>query len=91
MHIKAFSVKRAEFDLDGAVYRQAKADDRVDHEVDVYVSDMDGETVLVEPDGTVVNPYGNRDDLLDLARPVLDEIPTWQIEQYVAGRRGEEE
>lgn len=66
-------------------------DERVDYELDAYLSDMDGETFVIEPDGTVVNPYGNRVDVLDLVRPLLDVIPTWQVEQYAMSRRVDEE
>lgn len=38
-------------------YEQAKADDKLDHLVDVYVSDMDGESVVVEADGTEIRPF----------------------------------
>ncbi len=38
-------------------YEQAKREGMLDHMLDVYLSDMDGETYVIEPDGTVVRPY----------------------------------
>lgn len=74
-----------------SVYRQAVADERLDEELDAWLSGMSEQTVVIEPDGTVVSPYGGPDDLMELAVPILAEIPTWVIEQYVAGRRADEE
>jgi hypothetical protein len=42
-----------------AEYEQAKAENRVDHLLDVYLSDMDDETTITEPDGTIYDPYGD--------------------------------
>jgi hypothetical protein len=90
IELTGVSIAHTTIKTEEAVYRQALADERLDFEYDAYLSDMDEETVLIEPDGTVVSPYGNRVDLMDLVSPVLDQIPTWQVEQYVAARRGEE-
>jgi hypothetical protein len=49
----------AEITVNRAEYEQAKADGTVDHLLDVYLSDMDGETTITEPDGTIYNPYGD--------------------------------
>jgi hypothetical protein len=90
--IKAFSIERTEFKVDSDEYARDKANEELDQALDVHLSDMqDSETVLVEPDGTVVNPYGRGTDLLKMLEPILAEIPTWMVEQYVAGRRSEEE
>ncbi len=51
------SDERTSITINRAEYEQAKADDTLDHLLDVYLSDMDGETEVVEPDGTVVRPY----------------------------------
>lgn len=40
-----------------AEYEQAKAEVRLDHEFDAWLSDMDETTVIIEPDGTEVSPY----------------------------------
>lgn len=45
-----------------AAYEQAKADDKVDHLLDTWLSDMDEETTVTEPDGTTYNPYGDISD-----------------------------
>jgi hypothetical protein len=92
--VQGISIEHTEIEISEAVYRQAIADERLDHELDVYLSDMDGETFVIEPDGIVVDPYGNAidvHDLLDMVRPVLEALPTWMVEQYVADRRADEE
>lgn len=85
------TVATREITIDEAVYRQAAADDTLDDELDPWLSDMPERTVVVEPDGTTVHLYGGEADLLALVTPVLDRIPTWIVEQYVTGRRMEEE
>lgn len=78
--------------LDEAAYRRVAARGDLGDELDAWLSDMPGRTVVVEPDGTTVHPYGGDEpDLLALVTPVLDRIPTWIVEQYVTGRRMEEE
>jgi hypothetical protein len=41
-----------------AEYEQAKADGRLDHLLDTYVSDMEHDVTVTEPDGTEFDPYG---------------------------------
>lgn len=89
--LKGFSVESADIEISEAVYRQALVDERLDHELDVYLSDMDGETFVIEPDGRVVSPYGRTVDLLELLQPALDALPTWRVEQYAMSRRSDEE
>jgi hypothetical protein len=43
-------------------YEQAKADDKVDHLLDTWLSDMDETTTVTEPDGTTYDPYGDITD-----------------------------
>jgi hypothetical protein len=43
-------------------YEQAKRDNTVDHLLDTYLSDMDKETTVTEPDGTTYDPYGDITD-----------------------------
>lgn len=43
--------------FDRSEYEQAKADDKLDHLVDVYVSDMDGDSYVVEADGAIIRPF----------------------------------
>jgi hypothetical protein len=38
-------------------YEQAKTDDELDHLIDIHVSDMDGDSYVVEADGTMISPY----------------------------------
>jgi hypothetical protein len=45
-----------------AEYEQAKADDKVDHLLDTWLSDMDDSTTVTEPDGTTYDPYGDITD-----------------------------
>ncbi len=45
-----------------AEYEQAKAEDRVDHLLDAYLSDMDETTTVTEPDGTTYEPSGDISD-----------------------------
>lgn len=89
--LRGFSVESTEIKISEARYREASADEMLDLELDVYLSDMDGETFVIEPDGTVVSPYGREPDLMALLRPILDAVPAWQVEQYAASRRADEE
>lgn len=43
--------------VDRAEYEQAKANGRLDHLLDTYISDMEHETTITEPDGTEIDPY----------------------------------
>lgn len=45
-----------------AEYEQAKADNKVDHLLDTWLSDMDETTTVTEPDGTTYDPYGDITD-----------------------------
>lgn len=87
IELKAFTIQNTTIKTSESAYRQAKDDERLDHEYDVDLSGMDGETVIVEPDGTVVDPYGSTTDLFELLEPLLHEIPIFRIEQYAARRR----
>jgi len=92
--LRGFTIEQAEIEFDEAAYRRAVANETLHHDFDVYLSDMDGTTFVIEPDGTVVNPYGPALDpngLMTEIRPVLDALPAWMVEQYVASRRAEEE
>lgn len=44
-------------EVDRAEYEQAKRDGEVDHFLDVYMSDLDGTSYVVEPDGTEYSPF----------------------------------
>lgn len=91
IEVKAFTVERTTIKTTLAEFAAARAAGELGDYYDAWLSDMSGETVIVDPDGYVINPYGRRTDLLDLLSPLLDEIPTWRVEQYVTSRRGEEE
>jgi hypothetical protein len=53
---------RVEIKVSRAEYEQAKAEDMVDHLLDVCLSDMDETTTVTEPDGTTFDPYGDISD-----------------------------
>lgn len=57
--LKGVTVGRCTITVSRAEYEQAKADDRVDHLLDTYLSDMDEETTVTEPDGTTYDPYSD--------------------------------
>jgi len=61
------TIARRKFTVSRAEYEQAKADDMVDHLLDVYLSNMSEETTVTEPDGTTYDPYG-------------DITKTWRVE-----------
>ena len=44
-------------EVDREEYEAAKAEGKLDHFLDAYASDIDTETVVIEPDGTEINPY----------------------------------
>lgn len=91
IEVKAFTIERTTIKTTRDEFESARAAGELGDEYDVWLSDMSGETVIIGPDGDVVNPYGSATDLLALLTPVLDEIPTWLVEQYATSRRGEEE
>lgn len=47
-----------EVDVDRAEYEAAKAAGTVDHFIDVYASNIDSTTTIIEPDGTKILPWG---------------------------------
>lgn len=91
IQVKAFTVERTTIQTTAAEFEEARAAGELGYYFDAFLSDMSGETVIVAPGGEVLNPYGTVTDLLALLTPLLDEIPTWLVEQYVTGRRSEEE
>lgn len=46
-----------EIEVDRAEYEAAKAAGELDQWIDVYISDVETDGRIIEPDGTVVNPY----------------------------------
>lgn len=60
--LTAETISTTTITVNRAEYEQAKADDRVDHLLDVWLSDMDSETSVTEPDGTTYDPYGDIND-----------------------------
>jgi hypothetical protein len=48
-------VRDEEYDL--AEYDQMKADDELSHLIDNDVSDMDGDSIVIEADGTEIRPF----------------------------------
>jgi hypothetical protein len=44
-------------EVDRAEYEQAKRDGEVDHFLDVYLSDLDGTSYVIEPDGREYAPF----------------------------------
>jgi len=94
--IHGISISTTEIEVDPADFAHAVDAEQLDHEYDTYLSDMDGETVIVDHLGVVHRPYGGEvpDDavfLMDLLEPILRHVPTWRIDQYAAARRSEEE
>lgn len=55
--IRAVVHGEQDIEVDSGEYAAAKAAGTLDHLLDVYLSDIDTATVLVEPDGTEVQPY----------------------------------
>ena len=91
--VEAFSIERTTIKTDDTEYGVAKLDGELGNVYDAHLSDMDGTTVIIDPEsGQAFDPYMESDvDLIALLRPILAHVPTWVVEQYVAGRRAEEE
>jgi hypothetical protein len=91
--VQAFTIESIEIKTTDEEYRTARADSELADRYDAHLSDMDGETVIIEPEtGVAFDPYAGQDvDLMDLLRPILAHVPTWVIDQYAASRRAEEE
>jgi hypothetical protein len=80
------SIETTTIEIVEADYRAAKRGHRLDHELDVYLSDMDGHTLVIEPDGEAVNPYDGPEDLMAVLEPVLAHVPTADLAQYLTDR-----
>ncbi len=91
--IHGITVETAEIRTTDDALRDARETGMLDHEYDTPLSDMDGETMIVLPDGTVIDPYSGAEgvNLLEILEPILAHVPTWRIDQYAARRRSEEE
>lgn len=78
------SIKTTQADLDAAI-----EGDYLDNEYDHALSNINGMTVIVMPDGQIVDPYSGKGvvDVIALAEPVLALIPTGVLEQYLAERK----
>jgi hypothetical protein len=55
--LRAVEYGHRKIQIDRAEYESAKADDMLDHLLDAWLSDVESETVIYEPDGTAVRPY----------------------------------
>lgn len=57
--LKLVSHGETTIEVDRAEYEAAKADGELDHFIDPYASDMDEATVIIEPDGTLIDPWAD--------------------------------
>lgn len=89
IELKAFSIESTTWKTHPEHHDYVKRHHYVDNEYDTQLSDMDGETFIVEPDGTVLWPYGRPavGSVIDLLTPVLDLLPVMHIEHYLSARR----
>lgn len=89
INIRGFSIESTDIEIDAEEYESAKADETLDLELDVYLSDMDGETVIVEPSGKMLKPFDvqRSGHMIDVLRKALDATPLDDIEAYVAKRK----
>ncbi len=90
-----FAIETTSMVVEERYYRQAIADDRLDHELDAYLSDMGGENFVYEkeaqrflemPSGGVADP----EDVLSAMVPILNLLPMHVIGRYLEQRRTEE-
>ncbi len=87
--LKAFTIESCTIEADPAEHAGIKAAGELDHEYDTQLSDMDGETFMVESDGEILWPYraeGSPGNVMDLLAPVLDCVPAGLIAAYVSAR-----
>lgn len=85
------TIETTEFEEERTLFDQAVKDDRLEYEYDTHLSDMDGETLIIDTEaGAVHNPYGRGTDLLKLLRPILDRMPTHVLSLYLMDRRSRE-
>lgn len=92
INLQAFSIESATMaDIDSAEHQNAKDTETLDHEYDVYLSDMEGETFIVEPDGTLLWPYRNPGvTVLELLAPILEHVTVREIKDYLIHREQRE-
>lgn len=55
--LRAVEYGHRQIQVDRAEYEAAKADGMLDHLLNAWLSDVESETVVYEPDGTAVRPY----------------------------------
>lgn len=91
MKVTGFSIESREIEIEQEVYEQAKRDDRLEDELDSYLSDMNGVTFVVEPDGAPVDLYENGSAArLGKLAELLDVIPTLVLVPYILRRQAAE-
>lgn len=92
MTLIGFSVGQVSWEVDPKEHAAAVSAGCVSDEYDCRLSDMSEETVILVPDhDDVIWPYGGNGHLIDLIKPILEHVPTWQVEQYAVKRRMDEE
>jgi hypothetical protein len=91
IEVQAFTIERTTIKTTEDEYREAREAEELGDAYDTYLSDMDGQTLIIDPEFGPVNPYGGTEDLMELLKPILAHVPTWKIEQYATARRAEEE
>lgn len=86
--LKAFTIGSTTITTDEERYESAKCDRELDYEYDIELSNMGGETFIVEPDGTALWPYGTAPTggIIELLEPVLDCVPAEVLQAYFAQR-----
>jgi len=86
MKVKAFSIESTEIETDETEWAEAKAGNAVGDYYDAWLSDMDSATIVIDPDGGMIDPYSDGRDLMTLVSPILDEIPLRELKDYLIHR-----
>lgn len=94
--VRGWSIETREIEIEKATYETAKRDDTLDQQLDVWLSDMSGETFVIEPDGTAINPYPGTVDqvvisaseIVEMLKPLLDALPSYAVRAYAQDRFG---
>ncbi len=91
IQIKAWSIERATIEIDAEHYETVKRAYMLDHELDHELSDMGGDTFLIEASGKVLAPYDSPVErspewVMEMITPLLDQLPHHLLDIYVMGR-----
>jgi hypothetical protein len=86
IELPAFTIGQTTIETSREEFAVVEGREEVGEVYDAYLSDMSEETVIIDPDGNVISPYGREVDLMELLRPILAHVPLSTLRRYVFNR-----